>query len=184
MSQIVLYCYRTDASLRLITPTFEDAESARAFFDILSQGGEYVEEPCIVPSQHQVLTTTGIRVRSDALQDVLNVEGALELDVRRMRQARQFLIDLPAPEDVKETIQEERAERRAARVAKKQRTQQVRQARADKATVADLVAGIEMDPKEARAILRKMGMVKPAEGWVFAHTEVANIRSLLIENRK
>lgn len=180
---IVLYCYRTDGSFRMITGHFNHRWEARRFLEVLWNAEPWNWENERMTTDPQLMTSTGIRVRGAQLDAVVNHdytrdEFNLTLCEGDVRRARQIMTALPDPEEVAEAIQQERATRRAAK------EERPKIDRAGKVTIGEIAEDLDMDAKEARSILRSLKWEKPLGGWLFDPGEVDAVKEQLAANRK
>lgn len=178
---IVLYCYRTDGSFRMITGHFAELWSARRFVEVLLNADPFVWEEQRMTSDPQLLTQRGIRVRGAQLEQIMAYDYTdatrdLSLDDSDVRRARQIMTALPDPDEVREAIDQARAER-------KERLVRPKVDREGKVTISDIAEELDMEPREARAILRSLKIEKPLGGWLFDPTEVEVIKQHLTDNR-
>lgn len=178
---IVLYCYRTDGSYRMITSHHTELWEARRFLEVLMNADPWQWEEQRMTSDPQLLTERGIRVRGAQLDaivayDYTNADRDLILGDEHVRRARQIMTALPDPAEVHEAIASARAERRV-------RLERPKVDREGKVTISDIAEELDMEPREARAILRSLKIEKPLGGWLFDPTEVEVIKQHLTDNR-
>jgi len=177
----VLYCYRTDGSFRMITAAFDHIAQARQFLEILWNADPWAwESKRMVPSSPQLMTACGVRIRAETLEEIVAYElrkDDPELGAEEARRARQIMTALPDPEEVHEAVEAERAERKARR-------ERPKIDREGKVTISQIAEELEMDPKEARGILRALKIQKPLGGWLFDPTEVDSVKEKLVAHRK
>lgn len=178
---IVLYCYRTDGSYRMITAHYNDLWQARRFLEVLMNADPWQWETQRMTSDPQLMTERGIRVRGAQLEQIVaydydDATRDLVLPDDEVRRARQIMTALPDPAEVHEAIAAARAERRV-------RLERPVIDRTGKVTISDIAEELDMEPRDARAILRSLKIEKPLGGWLFDPTEVEVIKQHLIDNR-
>lgn len=178
---IVLYCYRTDGSFRMITAHYADLWQARRFLEVLLNADPFVWEEKRMTSDPQLMTGRGIRVRGAQLEQIMaydysNDTRDLQLPDAEVRRARQIMTALPDPDEVHEAIAQARQERR-------EKLQRPKVDREGKVTIGEIAEELDMEPREARAILRSLKIEKPLGGWLFDPTEVEVIKQHLTDNR-
>lgn len=178
---IVLYCYRTDGSYRMITAHFAEQWEARRFLEVLWNADPWQWEEKRMTSDPQLITHGGIRVRAVGLDQIVAYDYSdttrnLLLSDENLRRARQVMTALPDPDEVREAIESARAERRV-------RLERPKVDREGKVTISDIAEELDMEPREARAILRSLKIEKPLGGWLFDPAEVEIIKQHLTENR-
>lgn len=115
---IVLYCYRTDGSFRMITAHYSQLWEARRFLEVLLNADPFVWEEQRMTSDPQLMTGRGIRVRGAQLEDIMAYDYTadtrdLQLADAEVRRARQIMTALPDPDEVHEAIAAARQERRS-----------------------------------------------------------------------
>lgn len=184
MTRHVLYIYRTDGSYRMITHHTDHLWQAKRFLDLLLDAEQWEwDTKRIVASQPQLITGHGLKVRGDTLERIVAHEYTkdelqLMLSDAEERRARQIMLAMPDPDEVHEAIAQERSERKA----RKETTAKID--RSGKVTISEIAEELDMEPKDARAILRALKIEKPLGGWLFDPAEVDTIKEQLNTNRK
>lgn len=132
----------------------------------------------------QLLTSNGVRIRSDHLDRLVayefnETERQWSLPDEYSRMARAFRFALIArPEAESDDEPEGDVDRPASKEPK------VKIDRSTKVSIQAIAEELTMTPKEARTILRKLNVQKPEGGWLFDPTEVEPLKKKLLENRK
>lgn len=161
--------------------------SARKFLDVLLQDDEITLTRGICGRKDTIISSTGITVRSDNIMDVVNHEyndneKEWELNLSgnsgSAAQAEQFRSctgirvekQIESPTDKKPQI----ARREKPRKASKDGL----------ITIAHISEELKIEPREARGILRKMKVSKPAIGWAWEKSEVDAVKKIIDNNRE
>ena len=176
-----VYGFFTYNADRIQFHNFAAAYAAKKFLDFMIQGHDYkwTETGAIhIPA-------TGITIKGEHhthLEKIIqyklsSIENEWIIPEPMARQYRQILA-LPEPIDtgVKDPIS---AESKPAREPKLARTSAPRPSKDGLITIQQIAQELNMEPGEARAILRKSNTPKPDAGWAWPQQEVAAIKKVL-----
>jgi hypothetical protein len=174
----VLYCYNHESERQYIVNSY-GLYAIRKIFDALTEGQEI--EPSPLDPDH-TMTFGNIDIKSDQMQQILDhqyskTEEEWQLPVPYPNDISAFLhgarmrtdvSDPDAPKPVKES--------RAPKESKVDRSQFI--------TVQQLAEEAKIDPRDARAALRKAKVEKPSGGWLGDEAWAKGIREILAKAAK
>lgn len=145
---------------------------ARKYLEVLLDEDDFVQE-----TDTFLRTETGIEVRCSDLRALIDYEykgqeNYWELPEPHVTEALWFrrARDAPPAEHTGKSKREKRLERKAKRVP-------------GMLSIGELAEQLGMTPRDARAILRKAKVEKPASGWAWLPDAADKIRALLQENK-
>ena len=164
------YCWRRDGAFCF--HNFHATYAAKKFLDIIMQGASFKWI-----NDHTILTDNGLKIRAEyhcSLEEVIEYEykgkeGSFTFPCPYDRIFDQFAGVTTTP-TVTQSI--------PASIPTKERAPS--EPRPDGLIpLADIVAELNIEPRDARQILRKSELEKPSYGWAWARGEVDKIKKLL-----
>lgn len=163
----VLYCYNHENERRWIVNSY-GLYAIRKIFDALVGDNEVAPSPL---DPDRTVTFGDIDVRSEQLDAILNhqyskAEEAWELPVPYPNDIEQFLRGRRMGTGVKETDKGDDEYKKARRGGKVPKPVKERIDRTGLITVQKICDDIKMEPRDARAALRKAKIEKPSGGWL------------------
>lgn len=179
------HCLYINKDDRMLVQVFAADYSTKKFLDVLIGDDELALTRGISGEKDTIRTSTGITIRSAHIQYLLDYEYkgdeiTWELPEPYLSQAHRFRSnsyhehrELPVTprEDKPKREPREKAERAP------------RESREGLISISAIAGELKMDASEARGILRKMKVDKPAQGWMWDKNQVDTIRKLLQSNK-
>lgn len=179
------YCmYFIRGEQRMIN-IFAAPYSAKKFFEAVLDGDKYK-----MISKTQLVMDCGIELRCDTLEEIINHkytkdEAAWELPMPYPRQASVFRQG-PATGDEKAAKQSSSKTEKTSKPKPEPKPKKERKPKPSRdglVSVADIAEELKMEPREARAILRKQNVEKPEAGWAWPSNEIKAITKIIRDNR-
>lgn len=176
----VVYAHRPDSLEQSCAIPFT-ADYAAALFVQAIVGSDEVEEVAHISGLPAVMTSSGVLVRCVQLPALLEREQSdlerqsIPGDYMKMARGLRYRVVPKLEEPTDEEGQP---------LPKLKKEPKLKVDRTGKVSIQDIAAQIEMTPKEARGILRKLKTPKPEGGWLFDAGEVDALKKKLLENRK
>jgi hypothetical protein len=187
----VVRAEHVDHPNKLVILTFAIVWAAKKCVDQLLEGEEYRWL-----DKHTIMTPSGKKIKSEQLEEIIEYDYSKEeqewdFPPSDTKLAIQLFLAKPKTQEERAAEIKERNERlgltgtsvevKAPRVKKEKVP---RASREGLTSVADICEEIGMDPPDARAILRKKKIEKPAQGWVGDENWAREIRKVLEANIK
>lgn len=176
--RFVLYCTNHDSDRRYIVNSYA-CYAIRKIFDALV--GENEVEPS--PLDERTMTFGDIDIKSDQMQTIL--------DYQYSKAEEEWTLPMPYPEQIHLFLYGQRMARALpsadSEPAPKKKDPVERKPKMDrtgKITVQSIAEELKMDPRDARAALRKAKVAKPAGGWLGDEAWAKDIRGILAKAAK
>lgn len=167
--RFVLYCVNHENDKRYVVNSY-GCYAIKKILDYMIDGQE-------VTRGGNLLQFGEIDVRSDQLDDILKYEYTDEEEA--------WSLPSPYPEDINrfvrgcKTVEEGEAPKAPVVSTKKQKVD-----RTGKTSIQELCEELKIEPRDARAALRKAKIEKPAGGWLFCGDELDKIRAIINKGKK
>jgi len=181
LANVTVYAQRPDSIDQLAVVPFVNATAAAAFVQAIigrATDDDYEVMPNI-GDRECVMTSRGVKISAQGLLAMIAQE--LTDEERRLLPDNYRVMGRGLRARIVPKVEEEVAvaqERKAAKEAKPKID------RTGKTSIQDIAKELKMEPKEARGILRRLKIEKPAGGWLFDPAAVADIKAKLEANRK
>lgn len=175
-ARYALYCFNEDKNRRYIETAYA-LYAIKKIFEAVVDGEEYkwlkTTEICLAES--------GIRIRSDKLEEIIEyeyteAEEAWEPGVPYTT----YINQLKHGERIADTLEQaERNERGELKVTSKKASTKPRASRDGLVTVQAIAEELGVLPRDARGVLRAKKLQKPAAGWAWSEKEAEDIKKML-----
>jgi hypothetical protein len=174
-----------DDDTQCMVVSFARRYSARRFLDVLleTDGVVWEEDGCTLRSETGVVVST--RWWPGRLRECYDHKYSLEelgwiMDPTHVGYARKFRYGPDLPRTLEEDAgAQQSSERRAKRTASTPRT-----SRDGLVPIADVALALGIEPRDARACLRRLKIEKPSSGWAFTAEQAEDIKRRISEALK
>lgn len=173
------YCLYITKEHSFITAIYCEAYAARKFMDILLSNDEIHLTKGPTGLEDMIVSSSGISVRCDKIKELIDYEynkkeDEWELGEPDSKRALRFRVYVPKNESVDKVIREKSPKKES----------KPRQDTTGMVSIGEIAAELKIEPREARAALRKSKTEKPDQGWKWFPDQVENIKEIIKKNLK
>lgn len=179
------HCLYVHKGQGFMTAIFAATYSAKKYLDILLGDDEISKVKGITGVEDTIVSSTGIRVRCSEIQEIIDhkysaKEEEWQIEEPHTTQALSFRsnshdrIELSGPTAEGET---------PTRIKREKKQSTPKPSKEGLVSIAEIAAQLNMQPREARGILRDKKIPKPGAGWCWDKGEVDNIKQILHDNK-
>lgn len=163
-ARYVIYCFNHLNGRRYIVNSYA-CYAIKKVVDMLMDGQEYERSPL---NKHTICFGE-IDIKSEQIDEILAYEYTAAEEA--------FELPVPYPNDIARFLHGVVATSKAPVAATKGPRQKVD--RTGKTSIQDLCAEVGVEPRDARAALRKAKIEKPAGGWLFTGDQLDDIKKII-----
>ena len=169
--RFVLYCVNHENGKQYVVNSYA-CYAAKKIVDYILDGDEYEFSPLT----HGTIGVREIDIRSDQMQEILDHKYTPEEEA--------WQLPTPYPENIMRFMTGKKKLDDTPSAPVKPAAPRQKIDRTGKTSIQELCDELKVEPRDARAALRKAKIEKPAGGWIFDADQLDKIRAIIKKAKK